>query len=104
MVARTSTWSGSADALDKWAEQVALQVGPFVAGLPGNAGGVFLLDREGGAALTLTLWHSEEAAEATDKFAEQSRASTVAATGVELVSRGRYEVAAQVGSAEASGR
>ena len=46
--------------------------------------------------MTLTLWHSEEAAEATDKFADQSRASTVAATGVELVSRGRYEVAAQV--------
>ena len=96
MVARTSTWSGSAEALDKWAKHVALQVGPFVSGLPGNAGGVFLSDREGCSALTLTLWHSEEAAEATDKFAEQSRASTVAATGVELVSRGRYEVAAQV--------
>ena len=102
MVARTSTWSGSAEALDRWAEHVALQVGSFVSGLPGNAGGVFLIDREGGSALTLTLWHSEEAAEATDKFAEQSRASTVAATGVELVSRGRYEVAAQVDPAGAT--
>ncbi len=95
MVARTSTWSGSAEALDKWVEHVATQVGSFVSGLPGNAGGVFLIDREAGSALTLTLWHSEEAAEATDRFADQSRESTVAATGVELVSRGRYEVAAR---------
>jgi len=102
MFARTSSWSGSDAALDRWAENVAAQVGPFVAGLPGNAGGVFLIDREAGTALTLTLWHTEEAAEATDKFAEQSRASTVAATGVELVSRGRYEVAAQVEAAKAA--
>ena len=40
----------------------------------------------------LTLWDSEEAAAETDKFAEQSRASTVIATGVELVERGAYEV------------
>jgi hypothetical protein len=94
--ARTSTWSGSPEALDKWAEHVGMQVRAFVAGLPGNAGGVFLVDREGRTALTLTLWHSEDAAEATDKFAEQSRASTVEATGVELIERGRYEVVAQI--------
>lgn len=103
MVARTSTWSGSVEALEKWVEHVATQVGPFVAGLPGNAGGVFLVDRETGSAMTLTLWHSEEAAEATDKFAEQSRESTVAATGVELVGRGRYEVAAQAASTGTTG-
>jgi hypothetical protein len=41
------------------------------------------------------LWDSEDAATATDKFAEQSRTSTVAATGVELVARGCYEVVAR---------
>jgi heme-degrading monooxygenase HmoA len=96
MVARTSTWAGSSEALEKWAEHVAAQVKGFVAGLPGNAGGVFLIDREAGRALTLTLWESEEAAAETDKFAEQSRASTVAATGVELVERGAYTVVAQL--------
>jgi len=35
---------------------------------------------------------SEDAANATDKFADQSRASTVAATGAELIARGSYEV------------
>ena len=94
MLARTSTWSGSPEALQKWADNAASNVRGFVQGLPGNAGVVFLIDREGGTALTLTLWDSDDAARATDKFAEQSRAATVAATGTELTSRGSYEVVA----------
>jgi heme-degrading monooxygenase HmoA len=92
MVARTSTWAGSPEALDKWAEHVNAQVRGFVAGLPGNAGATFFIDRDSGTALTLTLWDSEDAAAATDRFADQSRASTVDATGVELLARGAYAV------------
>ena len=94
MFARTTTWSGSPEALQKWADHAVSQVMGFVKGLPGNAGVVFLIDRDGGTALTLTLWETGEAASATDQFAEQSRASTVAATGTELVARGSYEVVA----------
>jgi hypothetical protein len=94
MFARTSMWSGSPEALQKWAGNAVSTVKGFVEGLPGNAGSVFLIDRDNGTALTLTLWHSDDAAKATDKFAEQSRAATVAATGTELVSRGSYEVVA----------
>lgn len=54
------------------------------------------MDRAAGTALTLTLWESEEAAVETDKFADQSRQSTVDATGVELVQRGAYEVVTRV--------
>jgi hypothetical protein len=96
MVARTSTWSGSAEALENWSEHVRAQVSGFVAALPGNAGGMFFVDQAAGRALTLTLWDSEEAAAATDKFAEQSRASTVEATGVELLERGAYTVVAEI--------
>jgi hypothetical protein len=46
--------------------------------------------------MTLTLWDSEEAAAETDKFADQSRASTVEATGVELLDRGAYTVVTQL--------
>jgi heme-degrading monooxygenase HmoA len=95
VVARTSSWEGSPEALERWAEHVDNQVKPFVAGLPGNAGAVFLIDSENGRGLTLTLWESEAAAAETDRNAEQSRASTVAATGIELVARGSWEVAAQ---------
>jgi heme-degrading monooxygenase HmoA len=92
MFARTSTWSGSAEALQSWADHACSNVKGFVEGLPGNAGAVFLIDRVSGTAMTLTLWDSEDAASATDMFAEQSRASTVAATGAALVARGSYEV------------
>jgi heme-degrading monooxygenase HmoA len=96
MVARTSTWTGSPEALDKWEQHVKTQVSGFVAGLPGNAGAMFFVDRAAGTALTLTLWESEEAAAETDKFADKSRASTVDATGVELAARGAYELVAQI--------
>ena len=92
MFARTSTWSGSPEALDKWEAHVKDQVSGFVAKLPGNAGGAFFVDREAGTAMTLTLWETEEAALETDKFADQSRASTVQATGIELLARGAFEV------------
>ncbi len=92
MFARTSTWSGSPEALQKWADNAASQVKGFVEGLPGNAGVLFLVDGDSGSALTLTLWDTKEAAEATDRFAEQSRATTLAATGTELIASGRYEV------------
>src|SRR3981081_2623505 len=94
MFARTSTWSGSSEALQKWADNAINEVMGFVRGLPGNTGVVFLIDRDSGTALTLTLWDSEDAAQATDQFAEQSRTATVAATGTELVARGSYEVVA----------
>jgi hypothetical protein len=89
--ARTSTWTGSPEALDKWDAGVDT-VRPFVASLDGNAGAFFFIDRASGRALTLTLWETEEAAIASDAFADQSRARTIAATGVDLVERGQYEV------------
>jgi heme-degrading monooxygenase HmoA len=92
MYARTSTWIGSPEVLERWAEHVTTKVAPMVAGLPGNASAYFLIDREGGTAVTLTLWESEEAAAASDVAAEQSRERTLAATGITLESRGRYEV------------
>ena len=95
MVARTSTWMGSPEALDKWEQHVKDNVSTFVAGLPGNAGGAFFIDRNEGTALTLTLWENDEAAAETDKFADQSRESTVNATGVKLIERGSYTVVMQ---------
>jgi heme-degrading monooxygenase HmoA len=82
--------------LDKWAAQTAETVAPMVASLDGNAGAYFFIDRNGGRAMTLTLWKTEEAALASDATAEQSRERTTAASGVELLDRGRYEVVAKV--------
>jgi heme-degrading monooxygenase HmoA len=91
MFARSSSWIGSPEALQKW-EEGATRVAAMVAGLPGTAGSMFLIDRTGGSAMTVTLWDSEQSALVSDESAEASRAATVAATGVELAGRGRYEV------------
>lgn len=92
MQARTSTWTGSPEALDKWAEHVTRNVKPMVAGLAGNAGAYFFIDRANKRALTLTLWSTDESARASDETADTSRARTVEATGVELLERASYEV------------
>lgn len=91
MLARTSTWGGTPEAIDKWSASVET-VRSFVAGLDGNAGVFFFVDAGGHRALTLTLWSTEEGALASDAAADQSRARTVAATGVELLERGQYQV------------
>ena len=93
MFARTSTWGGTPEAIEKWAASVET-VRPFVTGLEGNAGVFFLVDSAGRRALTLTLWNTEAAALSSDVSADQSRARTVAATGVELLERGQYQVLA----------
>ncbi|MDQ6732341.1 MAG: hypothetical protein M3022_19120 [Actinomycetota bacterium] len=96
MYARTSVWKGSAETLTRWSAHVEANVRPMVQGLPGNAGAYFFVDPAGGRALTLTLWEDEQAALTSDATAEHSREKTVAATGVELLERGRWEVAARV--------
>lgn len=100
MYARTSSWTGSAEAIGRWVEAARERVAPMVAAQPGNVGAIFLVDRDGRRALTLTVWDSEAAARASDETAEQSRAATVAATGVTLAERGRHEVVARVGDSD----
>ena len=96
MYARTSTWAGTPDALESWVGHVKDKVGPMVAGLPDNGGAYFFIDRDQGSALTLTLWTSEAAALKSDETADKSRESTIAATGVRLLERGRFEAVGKV--------
>ncbi len=94
MFARSSSWTGSPQALQTWEDNVD-RVAAMIRGLPGVAGAMFFINRGDGEAMTLTLWEDEEAALASDQSAEVSRSATIAATGVELVGRGRYEVVAR---------
>ena len=94
MFARSSSWTGSPQALQTWEDNVD-EVGARINALPGVAGAMFFIDRTEGAAMTLTLWEDEEGALASDQHAEASRAATIAACGVELVGRGRFEVVAK---------
>lgn len=96
MYARTTNWKGDAETLERWTDHVTRTVGPMVKDLPGNAGAFFFVDRDNGTALTLTLWESEQAGLETDRNADASRDSTIAATGIELLSRGRFQVVARI--------
>ncbi len=96
MFVRTSTWSGSQEELERWTQAVIEKVKPFVQGLPGNVGAYFVMDRESGEAMTITVWESEAAAKATDTAANQSRSRTMEGTGVNLVRKGQYEVVASI--------
>jgi hypothetical protein len=94
MFARASSWTGSSEALQKWEDHVD-DVAAMIRALPGVAGAMFFIDRSDGKAMTLTLWENEEAALVSDQHAEASRAATIAATGVDLLARARYEVVAK---------
>jgi heme-degrading monooxygenase HmoA len=94
MFARSSSWTGSPEALQKWEDKVD-EVAARIRDLPGVAGAMFFIDRSDGEAMTLTLWDDEDSAVASDQHAEVSRGATIAATGVELLARGRYEVVAK---------
>jgi hypothetical protein len=94
MFARASSWTGSSEALQKWEDHVD-DVAAMIRALPGVAGAMFFIDRSAGKAMTLTLWENEEAALVSDQHAEASRAATIAATGVDLLARARYEVVAK---------
>ena len=70
-----------------------LKVSGFVAGLPGNAGGAFFIDRDARHGPDLdVLGEPRRPLRRRTSSRDQSRASTVEATGVELLARGAYTV------------
>ncbi len=84
MIARVSTWEGSAEQLEGWKKGVLDRVKPMVEKLEGNAGALFLLDRDQGRAYTITLWKDEEAARDSDAAAGGSQARTKTDSGATM--------------------
>ena len=90
MYARVSVFKESVDEAIRVTEE---RVIPVVLSLPGSRGGFFLVNREEGKTLSLTLWESREALDASaDAIARlrTSRADDV--PGSELVDLDEYEV------------
>jgi mannose-6-phosphate isomerase-like protein (cupin superfamily) len=88
--ARIGVWEGSPDDLERWRDQCT-RVKTGVQSQPGACGAYFLLDRESGRALTLTLWESEEARAASETFRSQSQETTADRSGAQA-STERYEI------------
>jgi heme-degrading monooxygenase HmoA len=84
MIGRISTWEGSAEQLEGWKMGVLNRVKPMVEKLEGNAGALFLLDRDQGRAYTITLWRDEEAARNSDAAASGSQGRTKSDSGATM--------------------
>jgi heme-degrading monooxygenase HmoA len=93
MHARVSTYSG-------WAAQVDDGVRNFEgttdALLDGFEGAYLLVDRRGGRVMTITMWSTEQAVEASAERAGQIRQKAAGSAGLSIDSVGTYEVALQI--------
>ena len=93
MFARVSNYQGSPNQVDEALSTVREQILPRAAELDGYKGAYFLVDRHSGRSISITLWESEEAMRASEEAANQLRSESAQASGGEVVSVERYEVA-----------
>ena len=95
MVARIGKWQGSGEDLERWVVRSQDQVKPAVAQQSGLEGALWLLDRDTGEALTITLWEDEEAMAASERFRQQTQSKTAEESGAS-VTTATYEVVDRV--------
>jgi heme-degrading monooxygenase HmoA len=100
MYARVSTIQGTTDQIDEGIDRIRDTTIPAVKAIDGFKGICSLVDRQTGKGLTITLWESEAALQASEEEANRLRseaAGNLGATGEPTVER--YEVAVyEVGS------
>lgn len=71
--------------------------------MPGLAGAYFLVDRDGGRGMSITLWDSEDALNAGVEKANQLRQAAVSDGGGTIESVDHYEVAVTAGRVHVAG-
>ena len=94
MHARVTAFEGSPDRLDEGIRMIQERVVPAARQMIGFKGGYWLVLRQTGKGLAVTLWESEEAMRSTEAGAEEFR-SQVQNMGVTIQSVERYEVFAE---------
>ena len=93
MYARVCTYTGTSDEIDEAIRQVRDNTLPKLVQLDGYKGAYFLVDRQNGKSLAVTLWESEEAMSASEEEANNLRSEVADALGTQMVGVERYEVA-----------
>ncbi len=101
MYARVTITQGPPERVAEVIRYIQEQITPAARKERGFRGGYWLGDRKTGAGMALTLWESEEAEQASQAMAAQTRAHAVAALGGEIKSVEVYEVVAQAPAKEA---
>ncbi len=95
MHARVSRYAGSPDQVDDGVRNFESAT-DALRQLEGFEGAYLLVDRQGGRALTITLWSSEQAAQASAERANQMRQEAAGGAGLSIESVDTYEVAFRV--------
>ena len=93
MFARVSAYRGDPAQIDKGLDHARENILPRVQQIEGFEGVYYLVDRESGKALTITLWESEEAMRASEEAANQLRSESADASAATVESVERYVVA-----------
>ncbi len=95
MHARVSTYAGSPEQAQEGIRNFE-GLTDALRSLDGFEGGYLLVDRGTGKAITMTLWSSEDAAEASAERAKQMRSDAAGGAGMNIESVETYEVAVQI--------
>ncbi len=96
MYARVFSIHASPDQLDQGIQRLQETAGPVQAS-SGFRGGYFLVDRQSGNGMTVTLWESEEAMQASLPSAREILSGVVDAIGGGTLSEPKgYEVAVEL--------
>lgn len=95
MHARVSTYAGSPDQAEAGIRNFE-GLTDALRSLDGFEGAYLLVDRGTGNAITMTLWSSEDAAEASAERAKQMRSDAAVGAGMSIESVQTYEVAVQI--------
>ncbi len=90
MFARVTTYHADEDA-DRLLEGFKGTIGPLQL-LEGFSHGYFMVDRNTGAAMSMTVWETERALSASAESAEVRRWQRVEAGGASIVSVNNYEI------------
>ena len=97
MHARVSTYAGTPDQAEEGVENFE-RLTDALRSLDGFEGAYLFVDRGTGNALSVTLWASEDAVQASAEKAKEMRAQAAGGAGMSIESVATYEVAVQIQS------
>jgi heme-degrading monooxygenase HmoA len=95
MFARVTRATVPPDKLDEGIATFRTTVLPSMATRPGYLGGLLLVDRQSGAARSVTYWEDEAALRASDAMAAEGRATVTQASGAQVGEPESYELVVQ---------
>jgi heme-degrading monooxygenase HmoA len=96
MFARVTTTQGSPELYDQTIRYVQEQLIPTLKQMPGLKGAFILGDRQTGKGISITLWETEEAMNATAQMANQVRSQSATDTSGAIQGVQGYEVVGQI--------